>query len=197
MWRSFRPSVVQTALFLLVPLALLASRSVQVLVWPTSDDPQRADAIVVYAGGQPNERIGVAVELMEQGVAATLVISEGNQRWGVGTEVERLCQEGSPSFDVICVTPLPDTTIGEAALFGELATKYGWEHLVVVTSDAHLSRASLWLKRCFTGNVSQVGSQSDGPHHYRHEWFGVVHARLLDRHCPDSHSGSVSATWIR
>ncbi len=174
---------------------VVAAWSVRAFVIPQQDHPESADAVVVFAGDLPGERINRAITLMEEGVAPVLVISEGSLGWGRGTAVETLCERGSDQFEVICIVPEPDDTIGEAVLFAQVAQDNNWDHVVVVTSKAHLTRASLWMRRCFGGEVSQVGAASKASSRYGHEWLGTLHARLLNRSCPDAHEGRVTAQW--
>ena len=174
---------------------VVAGWSVRSFVFPAQDHPESADAVVVFAGDLPGERINRAVQLMETGVAKTLVISEGSRGWGHGTAVEQLCDSGSDEFKVICIVPDPDDTIGEAVIFSQVAASNEWDHVIVVTSDAHLTRASLWMARCFPGEVSQVGADSQASSRYGHEWLGTVHAKFFNRSCPSSPEGEVTKTW--
>ncbi len=174
---------------------VVAGWSVRSFVFPAQDHPESADAVVVFAGDLPGERIDRAVQLMETGVAQTLVISEGSRGWGHGTAVEQLCDRGSDEFKVICIVPNPDDTIGEAVIFSQVAASNEWDHVIVVTSDAHLTRAALWMARCFRGEVSQVGADSKASSRYGHEWLGTVHAKLFNRSCPGSTDGEVTKTW--
>ncbi len=176
-------------------LLMVAAWSVRAFVVPQQDQPESADAVVVFAGDLPGERINRALQLMDTGVAEVLVISEGSLGWGRGTAVETLCERGSDQFEVICIVPEPDDTIGEATLFAQVAQDNDWDHVIVVTSTAHLTRASLWMGRCFDGEVSRVGVRSKASSRYGHEWLGTLHARLLNRTCPDAHDGRVTAEW--
>lgn len=147
---------------------------------------------MVFAGGHRNVRIGRAVELMEGKVAPTLVISVGNQIWSQGTDVETLCRDGSEDFEVICVAPNPDSTIGEAAAFATIAKDRDWSDLVAVTSTNHLTRASLWLSRCFDGEVWSIAARDRTLAGVGHELLGTVHAISINRSCPAGHGGRVT-----
>ncbi len=169
--------------------------SVRAFVFPSQRIPESADAVVVYAGGQPGERIGRALELMEQGVASTLVVSEGDQTWAQGTEVQRLCLAGSGTFEVICGLASPNDTAGESRLFAQIAQERGWGDLVIVSSGPHLTRASLWLSRCSSVALSRVDSGGRSLANLGREWLKTVDALVVDRECPGSHGGSVSSVW--
>jgi uncharacterized SAM-binding protein YcdF (DUF218 family) len=155
------------------------------VVWPRSDEPGRADGVVVLAGGG-GERLAEATRLMEEGVAPVLVVSTGGRTgWA---EARRLC-EGEMPYEVICFTPRPDRTQGEARAVGRIARERGWESLVVVTSRYHIHRATMLMRRCYGGEVRGVGARPDSPRglpslrNVVWEWGGYVHAFLVERGC--------------
>ena len=72
----------------------------------------------------------------------------------------RSCDEPT----VVCVTPVPETTYGEALLAGGLASERGWEDLTVVTSDFHVRRTRWQFAACAPGlDVTIVGVVDDAP----------------------------------
>lgn len=156
---------------------------VRVMLAPFLDEPARADAVAVFAGGPQDVRLSAGLELVERGVADTIVISVGNRVWAEGSELERLCEEQDIEAEVICLAPEPDNTIGEAMMFGRLGNDRGWSDLVVVTSRSHIHRAATWTARCFDGDVAAVASNSGGAD-YLIEWLANMHA-LVVRDCPD------------
>ena len=124
-------------------------------VWPATATPERADAVVVFAGGR-GERLRAATRLIGDGVAPTLVISNG---WDpVWTDANRLCR-GWSEATVLCPTPDPDTTGGEARMVAALAERSGWRSVVLVTSTYHVRRASWLLRRCYQGSVQTVAAR--------------------------------------
>jgi hypothetical protein len=54
---------------------LLAVTTGRLFVWPVTDPPDRADAVLVFAGKR--ERLAEGIRLMRVGVAPVLVISDG------------------------------------------------------------------------------------------------------------------------
>jgi uncharacterized SAM-binding protein YcdF (DUF218 family) len=169
------------AAFAVVSIALIAAPT-RLLLWPETDLPARADAVVVLAGGQ-GERLTKALELIHADTAPTLVITNGDDpKWA---EANRLCR-GASSFEVICFRPDPDNTRGEARALGSLAERRGWQSLVVVTSTYHVTRARLLLRRCYAGKTSFVGAPSSAGTfrtflNLSREWAGL--ARSLIRGC--------------
>jgi uncharacterized SAM-binding protein YcdF (DUF218 family) len=124
-------------------------------VLPATATPERADAVVVFAGGR-GERLRAATRLIGNGVAPTLAISNG---WDpVWTDANRLCR-GWSEATVLCPTPDPDTTGGEARMVAALAERSGWRSVVLVTSAYHVRRASWLLRRCYQGSVQTVAAR--------------------------------------
>lgn len=119
---------------------------------PTTSDTPIGDAIFVHAGGN-GERLRAAVALFEEGVAPVIVVSNPG---GSSSQVPpRLC--GSTEM-VICVTPSTIDTAGEARALGALVTERGWKRVVVVTSDYHVSRASLLDRSCTDATIDAVAA---------------------------------------
>ena len=149
---------------------------------PASADPATADAVVVLAGGR-GERLDRALELMDRGVAPTLVVSAGNPRWR-GWERVRQLSAGRQAYEVVRFVPDPDNTRGEAAAAGAIARARGWRTLVLVTSSYHLARGSLHLRRCTDGPVLPVAAPARvSASAVLHEALGLVHAHLVGRRC--------------
>jgi uncharacterized SAM-binding protein YcdF (DUF218 family) len=168
---------------LLVAAVTLGAVTARWFVWPASAEPARADAIVVFAGGR-GERLRTAVRLVEQGVATTLVISNGRDPgW---RDANRLCA-GWPGVTVLCPTPRPGTTEGEARMVAALAEQSRWRSVVLVTSTYHLRRASLLLRRCYPGQVEPVAARpSPSPvliTRVAHEWAGLLAALVFRQGC--------------
>lgn len=163
---------------------VVASVSARLFVWPSTDVPQQADAVVLFVGGR-GERLALAERLMAAGVAPNLVIPNGTApEWPAGN---RACSDVRP-YQVHCPRPHPDTTRGEARTIAALAKEKGWRRIVAVTSSYQLSRARLLLGRCFDGDVLSARAHPDlsAPAWARrigHEWFAWTDAMTLARSC--------------
>jgi uncharacterized SAM-binding protein YcdF (DUF218 family) len=110
---------------------------------------------------------------VHRGVASTLAVSNGP---------EELCGS-EPGFEVVCFVPDPDDTRGEAEAIGRLAAERGWQHLVLVTSDYHATRARLLLGRCFAGTIDVSAAASDKAPlpllwAIGHEWGGLIETAI-------------------
>jgi uncharacterized SAM-binding protein YcdF (DUF218 family) len=150
-WRVLLPLL----LAVLVALACLAG---WLLVWPATTPPDRADVVLVLAGGE-GERELTGARLASLGVAPVLVVSDGG---GPSPERAPGCNLRLDGIRVICLTPQSPTTRGEARAFGELAAREGWRSVALVTSRYHIRRASLLVGRCYPGTIHPVGAATAG-----------------------------------
>jgi uncharacterized SAM-binding protein YcdF (DUF218 family) len=117
---------------------------------PVDQLPERADAVVVFAG--EDGRFTLGRELVESGRAPVLVLNATE----LPETAEGWCEGFSGDVEVICLFPEEDSTRGEAVAFGKLAEDQGWTSLIGVTGDYHVQRAGLWLQRCFPGEVAMA-----------------------------------------
>lgn len=162
-----------------VATAAWATRAL--FVYPRSDRPTSADAVVVLSGDN-GDRLAAGLVLMGRNVAPTLVLA-GDPDF---EQADRLCQPPQP-FEVVCLRPAPDSTRAEARSVGALAAQRSWRHVVVVTSVPHVTRSRLLFRRCVDGAVSMVASvpppESRGRKVLAHEWLGLLYAGTFGRGC--------------
>jgi len=178
--------VIRRLLFGGIALAFIVATGATagLFVFPHTHTPLKADAVVVFRGGQ-GERLDTAVGLMKAGVAKDLVIPNGTTAsW---PQANRLCR-GAASYDVACPTPSVETTRGEARAIAEVARRNNWQHIVLVTSTYHVTRARVLLERCFNGKVDAVEARpgltvSRFITRVTHEWAGMAEAMLVNNGC--------------
>ena len=156
--------------------ALVVVANLRLFVWPAVDTVERADAVVVLGGGD-GERLDRGLALVREGVASTLALSFGP---------DQLCNVPQ-SFDVVCFTPTPENTRGEAMAVGQLARTHGWQRVVLVTSTPHVTRARLLVERCFAGDLEVAPATPDDStsrwvNAILHEWGGLADA-MINRSC--------------
>jgi uncharacterized SAM-binding protein YcdF (DUF218 family) len=170
--------------WLLVVVALVAGAvwlalTVALFYRPTEQKPGRADAVVVLGSRSHPDRLQLGLRLAQARVAPVLVLS-------APPADSPLCADNAP-FEVICFTPDPFTTRGEAESIGRLAAKHGWRSVVLATSNYHAVRAKLLVRRCFHGSVSVRHSAPRGVlstfEASMHEWGGLIYALTLARGC--------------
>lgn len=176
-WRSLRRKRVWMPLAVTGTLFLAATA--RLFVWPSTNHAGPADAVVVLDGGS-GERLEEARALMARRVAPTLAISTGREL--DVDEAGDLCTKPQ-QFEVVCFTPRPDSTRGEARALARLARESGWNEVVLVTSTYHATRARMLLERCFDGRVEVVAATPPRqPLHWAaavvHEWAAMVETTL-------------------
>ena len=96
--RGWRP---RALLALAVAAALMVGLSFPLFVFPATDEPGRADAVVVFAGAG-GDRQSEGVRLVREGVAPVLVVSDGGQ---AGSPGARLCRRRPAGLRLHCLTP--------------------------------------------------------------------------------------------
>ncbi|MBP2414051.1 uncharacterized SAM-binding protein YcdF (DUF218 family) [Arthrobacter stackebrandtii] len=130
--------------------------------------PKQADAVVML-GGASNERMLDAMMVRFDLKAPYLVLSNTDTRGNASAD--EYCDTHSNKEiypDVICFTPVPMDTRGEATAIAQLAKDYQWENIVVVTSSYHIERAGLLMQQCVDANTTMV---STTPQFTPWQWF--------------------------
>jgi uncharacterized SAM-binding protein YcdF (DUF218 family) len=120
------------------------------LVKPSLNAPRHVDAVVVLGPPTADGRFDVGYQLVESGYASNLVVSGPTPNV---PQLKQLCRDGIAKAKIICFQPDPRTTRGEAQKIKELAQRYRWKSIMVVTSTYHVSRARTIIQRCFSGTV--------------------------------------------
>lgn len=121
---------------------------VHLVSFPTVDEPEPVDAVFVIGPPWP-ERVAAGVALIEAGYADTLIVSVDTEDDFTADEIS-VCHDPT-DFEVICLTPEPFTTQGEARDLARLAAQNGWDSAIVVTMIPHITRASVYFDRCTGG----------------------------------------------
>ena len=158
---------------LVVALVLV---TVRLFVWPAEGMPARVSAIVMLAG--PGDRLPVALQLARQHRAPVLVVSQGWQGYGGP------CPQALPAVKLICFDPDPGNTRGEAEFAGQLAERYHWRSVVLVTTRAQDTRARIIMGRCFGGSIYVVTASLPGsawPYQIAYGWGALAKALVVQR----------------
>jgi uncharacterized SAM-binding protein YcdF (DUF218 family) len=158
--------------------------SLYLFVFPRTDSPGRADAVVVLSGGR-NSRLDPALKLMQRKVAPLLVISGAglDPKW---KKARRLCADGARGFRVLCFDPRPYSTRGEAEEVGRLARRRGWNRIDVVTSTYHVTRARMIFRRCYHKGLAVIGTSypvTYTPAAIVSEWGKLLYQLTFQRSC--------------
>jgi hypothetical protein len=145
-------------------------------VWPATDRPVKADAVVVLGGD--GHRNAAGERLVREGVAPILAVSVGSP--------DDPCFRRHEPFTLICFRPTPFTTQGEARWIAATAKAMGWRSVVVVVSDPQATRARVRIRRCYRGPLQVVGVHLGATrtiHDVFYEWGALLKAMTLQRSC--------------
>ena len=148
--------VLRTLAGLLILVMVLAAAGYPVYVRPQIDQPRPADAILVLGGTASAQRYLTGLELAEQGLAPTVVLS--NPYRPSDPVLDGLCTQTQSRFTVECFAPEPRTTLGEGRELRRMAAENGWRTVIVVTSTPHVSRARYIIGKCFHGELVMVAT---------------------------------------
>lgn len=113
---------------------------------PAVDQSERADAVVVLAPILQTGRLEHALGIMSESPGTTLVVSVPKHASDKGSD--EICR-ARRSYQIICFSPEPVTTQGEARAIQRLSEEHGWRSVTVVTNEFHVTRARTIIERCY------------------------------------------------
>ncbi len=153
-------------------------------VYPDLNAPERSDAIVVL-GGHGVPAFDQGVELAKEGYAPDLVLSL--QTWMHCQPYKSLLAAKLPRVKVMCFTPNPQTTQGEARSIAQLSKQLDWKRIIVVVPTTQATRARLRIGRCYAGQVLEVGFSPQGIgewlSQFVYQWGALAKALVLQPSC--------------
>jgi DUF218 domain len=120
------------------------------------DPPAKANAVFVLSGSP--KRLPVGIRLVQERYAPLLVVSEAPRH---PSPLEAEACGGKLGVHVVCFHAHPYSTVGEAEQLGRMAAKRGWTRVDVVTSEYHVVRARILMRRCYGGELRVVGAPND------------------------------------
>ncbi len=131
----------------------------QLFANPEQTKPRKADAVIML-GGASSERLPIARDLVEAGIAPVLALSHTHSAGNV--IADGVCEyPGVIPFALECFQPASLDTRGEAAAIGNLVRENGWHSVIVVTSRYHATRAKVLISQCTTADVQMIVSEPD------------------------------------
>lgn len=187
-WRTARRTAVFLTAFATV-CVVLNSCAGFIIFGNAADNPaSHVDAVVVL-GGEHDGREGYGLELARQGLASTVVLSDP---YASADEVmNRICRRRDDSVEVICFSPDPATTRGEALMTRRLALERHWKSILVVSWQYHLPRARLVFRQCLSNMGIAVSARAVPRSYAVPEWYwqyiylyqfaGIAKAMTVDR----------------
>jgi hypothetical protein len=174
--RSVRQRWFNIVVAVLVVVAAIVETRLYVV--PASDGARPADAVVVLGGQAYEARLRTADAMLKKYPGSVVVVSIPG---GI------TCPPQPPGATaILCFSPNPSTTQGEARTAAKLAAKYGWKSMEVVTTADQVWRARLRFSRCWSGDLRMVRSDSSIYLRLRavpYETAATIKAETLQRGC--------------
>ena len=161
-----------------VAVVVFLVTTARMFVWPPSDRPTRADAVVALGGDPGQRRAKAAIQLARSGYAPVVVVSIG----GNGAH----CPPRPTGVQVICFRPNPLNTRGEAEFVARLAAHRHWRRIIVVPERSQTTRARMLFKRCTDVQLEMVPVEDRTvwlPLNVLYEWGALMKALLLKPSC--------------
>lgn len=149
------------AVALTLALAAIAVAGLPLYVFPSQGDPTDAD--LVYVIGPPQQqRLDLAASLRDTDTPPPLLVSVSDSRGGHGerhfnASALDVCRQEA----VTCKSPIPFTTAGEARLLTEYTATHEAGKTVVITFTPHVARTRYIFAKCYAGDVTVVGVDTD------------------------------------
>lgn len=157
----------------------------QLFIRDHSDPLRKVDAIVVL-GGEHDGREDYGLRLAREGYARTVLISDPYNDVAGRALMKRVCSSSTDSIEVICFSPDPSTTQGEAMFTQRMAEERHWKSVIVISWRYHLFRSRYIFGQCFDGAVvmrSVPRQYSTSPafwiYQFAYQYGGLVKAAIL------------------
>lgn len=155
---------------LIAPIFIIAGLVALGGILIVADPVDRVDAVVVLSGDD-GDRLALAIEMHEKGMAPNLVITDTTN--AANRRLKKEAQAGGFPEDDIFVTHLQvDSTADEAVAVRDLSQKEGWRALMIVTDPYHSFRARLIFRRAFRNTETEIFVRPVVGHWFRSTtWF--------------------------
>ena len=151
----------------------------RLFVWPPTNQPVKADAVIALGGDTGQLREKLALHLAKSGYAPVAVISLGGQK-------AVPCPHPMAGFKIICFRADPLDTKGEAEYVARLTAKRHWHRIIVVSERSQAPRARMLFKRCTRVQLVMVPVTDPRNRLFfdvAYEWGALVKALVLQRSC--------------
>jgi hypothetical protein len=161
----------------IVPLLLVATA--RLFVWPPTDLPTKADAVVALGGDSGQLRAKMALSLARAGYARVAVISLGGTR-------PVPCPPPVAGVRILCFRADPLDTRGESEYVSRLVAREHWHRIIVVSERSQATRARLLFKRCTPAQLEMVpvtDPRNNLPYDVVYEWGALLKALVVVRSC--------------
>ena len=151
---------------LLVYLGLVLVGAVLIV----ADPVQPVDAVVVLSGDD-GERLDLAIEMHENGLAPNLVITDTSQQAN-DLLIQQALESGFLRQDIYVTDMQVGSTVDEAIAVRDFAQNRNWDSLMIVTDPFHSFRTRFIFRRELRGSGIQLYIRPVVGHWYRStSWF--------------------------
>jgi uncharacterized SAM-binding protein YcdF (DUF218 family) len=139
-WHGARRTAALITTFAVVIVALNGGVGYIIFGHAVESAVSRVDAVVVL-GGEHDGREDYGLALARQGLASTVVLSDPYP--AADPLMSRMCRRRVDAVEIICPSPNPATTRGEAIMTRRLAKERNWTKILIISWRYHLPRARL------------------------------------------------------
>ena len=163
-----------------VGFVLAVVATARLFVWPPSDEPAKADAVVALGGDPGQLRAKQALRLARPGLCPG---GGGLPRGQEGGPLPPPCPGG---VTLICFRADPLDTRGEAEYVARLAERRHWHRIIVVSERSQVTRARLLFKRCTPVDLLMVPVTDPRvrlAYDVVYEWGALLKALTVVRGC--------------
>lgn len=173
--------VVTSIIILLVPVWLPAIGGFLVV----SDPIERADALVVLAGDEKQERISYGAQLFQEGFASwylvtdmQMPVADSEGRYAAGAKREAI-RRGVPEERILITPTTVATTYEELEAIREFIVDRGFSSAILVTSPYHTRRTDWIADQVFenTNVIVMVTPLASHPYEAHNWWSDSVSRR--------------------
>lgn len=177
--RLRRPVILTLLGLVALGFVFVVLATARLFVWPPTDGPTKADAVVALGGDPGQLREKQALHLAREGYAPVAVISLGGQK-------AVPCPRPVPGIELICFRADPLDTRGEAEYVSGLAARRHWHRIIVVSERSQATRARMLFKRCTPVQLVMVPVTDPRirlPFDVVYEWGALLKALTFTRSC--------------
>jgi len=177
--RLRRPVILTLLALVVIGFVFVVLATSRLFLWPPTDKPTKADAVVALGGDPGQLREKEALRLARQGYAPVAVISLGGQK-------AVPCPRPVPGVQLVCFRADPLDTRGEAEYVAGLAARRHWHRIIVVSERTQATRARMLFERCTSIQLVMVPVADPRvrlPYDVAYEWGSLLKALTVDRSC--------------
>ena len=171
--------VIWAAVLVVVLGAVIVMVSARLFLWPPTDAPAKADAILALGGDPGQLRAAKALALAGAGYAPVVLVS-------LGGYPPAPCPTAKGRVHVICFRADPLDTRGEVEFATRMARANHWTSMLMVPERSQATRARLLFRRCSAMRLVMVPVSAHGVallENVAYEWAALTKALFVNTTC--------------